>query len=77
MSEQVKIEYNILVQWDEEASVWIATSDEIDGLILESEQLDALLAKVTNAVPELLDLNKQVPASKLTVNIESRQLECV
>ena len=49
--------------WDEEASVWVATSDDIPGLVLESGSFDALLERVRFAVPELLDLNasKKMP----------------
>ncbi len=43
--------------WDEEASVWIATSKDIPGLVLESGSFDALVERVRYAVPELLELN--------------------
>ena len=41
---------------DEDASVWIAISDEIP-IALESESLDTLIGRVKLAVPELLELN--------------------
>jgi len=50
-------EYEIIFFWDDEASVWIAESDDLPGLILESDSFDALVEKVKNAVPELLELN--------------------
>ena len=50
-------EYNINVLWDAEAAVWVATSEDIPGLVLESGSLDALTERVKNAVPELLALN--------------------
>ena len=50
-------EYLIDLIWDSEAAVWIASSDEISGLILESGSLDALIERVKFAVTELLDLN--------------------
>lgn len=43
--------------WDPEASVWVATSDDIPGLVLESGSFDALLERVRFATPELLELN--------------------
>lgn len=43
--------------WDPEAGVWIATSDDIPGLVLESGSFDALLERVRFAAPELLELN--------------------
>lgn len=54
-------EYKVLLTWDNEASVWIATSDDIPGLILESGSADALIERVRHAVPELLELNNQNP----------------
>ncbi len=50
-------EYLIRFQWDSEASVWIATSDDVPGLILESGSFDALIERVRFAVPELLELS--------------------
>jgi len=51
------MEHTVQANWDEEAGVWIATSDTIPGLVLESGSLDALIEKVRFAVPELLSLN--------------------
>lgn len=51
------MEYTVNLLWDNEASVWIATSEDIPGLILESGSFDALLERVRFAVPELLELN--------------------
>ena len=50
-------EYTIKLEWDPEANVWIATSDDVPGLVLESGSLDALIERVKYAVPELLELN--------------------
>ena len=32
--------------WDEEAAVWIATSNDIPGLVLESGSFDALVERL-------------------------------
>ena len=50
-------EYNIKFQWDADAAVWIATSEGVPGLVLESGSLDALMERVKLTVPELLELN--------------------
>ena len=50
-------EYIVNFVWDDEAAVWIASSDDIPGLILESGSLDALIERVRYAAPELLELN--------------------
>ena len=52
--------------WDPEASVWVATSDDIPGLVLESGSFDALLERTRFAVPELLELNAAVSPLSLT-----------
>ncbi len=43
--------------WDNEAAVWIAKSDDLPGLVLESGSCDALIEKVKYTVPELLELD--------------------
>lgn len=49
--------YKIKFVWDNDATVWIATSDDIPGLVLESGSFDALVERVRYAVPELIELN--------------------
>lgn len=34
--------YTVNLLWDADASVWVATSDDIKGLVLESGSLDVL-----------------------------------
>lgn len=53
------MEYMVTFTWDNEADVWIATSKDIPGLVLESGSLDALMERVRFAIPELLDINQQ------------------
>jgi predicted RNase H-like HicB family nuclease len=43
--------------WDAEASVWVAESDDVPGLITEAETMDALMHKLEVLIPELLDEN--------------------
>ena len=59
------MEYKVKLMWDDEASVWIATSDDIPGLVLESGSLDALIEKVRYAAPELLEMNEKIQSGKL------------
>lgn len=51
------MKYNVILTWDEEANMWVATSDDIPGLVLESNSYDALIEKVKIASPELSELN--------------------
>lgn len=47
----------IRAEWDDEANVWVATSDDVPGLVTEAETMEALSAKLDVMVPELLDAN--------------------
>ena len=51
------MEYVVRLTWDNDAGVWVATSDDIPGLVLESGSFDALLERIRFAAPELLALN--------------------
>lgn len=67
--------YNVNLTWDPEAAVWIATSEDIPGLVLESGSFDALVERVRFAAPELLELNgMSLPA---TLTFLSRRQERV
>lgn len=44
-------------EWDDEAEVWVATSDDVPGLATEADTLEALSAKLQIMVPDLLDAN--------------------
>ncbi|MGH9784792.1 MAG: DUF1902 domain-containing protein [Terriglobia bacterium] len=49
--------YQVLAQWDSEAGVWVAESDDVPGLVAEAESLNALREKLRVLIPELLELN--------------------
>ena len=51
--------YTVNLLWDTDASVWVATSEDIKGLVLESGSLDVLIERVRMSVPDLLKLNNQ------------------
>lgn len=51
--------YTVNLLWDADVSVWVATSEDIKGLVLESGSLDVLIERVRMAVPDLLKLNHQ------------------
>jgi hypothetical protein len=54
------LEFCIAASWDAEAQVWVATSEDVLGLVTEAPTLDALMEKLRVMVPELLELNGQV-----------------
>ena len=47
----------VRAEWDEEAQVWVATSDDVPGLATEADTMEALCAKLEIMVPELLSAN--------------------
>jgi hypothetical protein len=56
--------YGVNAEWDDEASVWVATSSDVPGLVTEAGTLDGLIEKLRVMVPELLELNGLLPAAQ-------------
>lgn len=54
--------YFVRAEWDDEAAVWVATSDEVPGLVTEAQTIEALDTKLKSVVPELLQANGCMPA---------------
>ena len=48
---------SVQAQWDAEAGVWVASSDDVPGLVAEAASLDELFRELQSLVPELLALN--------------------
>ena len=44
-------------EWDPEAGVYVATSDDVPGLVAEAATPSALQEKLNVLIPELLELN--------------------
>lgn len=53
----------IRADWDSEANVWVATSDEVLGLATEAETLPELIQKLERMLPELMVENGQLEAN--------------
>ncbi len=49
--------YEIRAEWDSEAGVWVASSDEVPGLATGADTFEALIEKLRIVVPELLEEN--------------------
>jgi predicted RNase H-like HicB family nuclease len=49
--------YEILAQWDREAGVWVAESEDVPGLVAEADSPNVLAQKLRTLIPELLELN--------------------
>ncbi len=70
------MKYVVTLVWDDETAVWVATSDDIPGLVLEAGSFDALIERIRFAAPELIELN--APAAKeFTLSFVSERSELV
>jgi hypothetical protein len=47
-------EFTVRANWDDEAQVWIAVSEDVPGLCCEAPSLEGLIDIVRGLVPELL-----------------------
>jgi len=50
--------YHVHADWDPEAGVWVATSDDVPGLATEAPTVEALAEKLRIMIPELLEENQ-------------------
>lgn len=65
------INYRIKSLWNSDAKVWIATSQNVPGLVLESSSFDALLERIRITISELLKMNnKKQPVYNLIFEAE-------
>lgn len=62
--------FKVHADWDDEAEVWVATSDDVPGLVTEASSLDNLVKKLQVLIPELLDENGYVDDDHLDVPFE-------
>ena len=44
-------------RWDDEAHVWIATSNDVPGLVVEADTWPSMIQEVKLVLPELLELS--------------------
>jgi hypothetical protein len=57
-------------QWDDDAHVWIATSHNAPGLVVEAGSWQAMIDEVRAVLPELLALN-QAPVGDLALTFRA------
>jgi predicted RNase H-like HicB family nuclease len=65
----------VRAEWDEEAGVWVATSDDVPGLATEEENLDKLIVKLKVMIPELLAANTENQEDNIPFEILTRRFE--
>lgn len=57
--------------WDEEASYWVAESDDVPGLATGAATLEELLSKLRVMIPELLELNALPRRGDLPISLRA------
>jgi hypothetical protein len=72
--------YQVSAFWDEEAAVWIATSDDVPGLATEADTIEALSQKLRDVVPDLLLSNHVISADyvgAIAIQLTSHRQELI
>ncbi len=62
--------YHVKAEWDEEAQVWVASSDDVPGLATGADTFEGLIEKLKIAIPELLVENGLLASDTDNVSFE-------
>ena len=65
----------VRAEWDEEARVWVATSDDVPGLATEADTMEALVDKLKVMIPELLEANGVTDFGEVPFELFTRRFE--
>lgn len=61
----------VYATWDDEAKVWVATSEDVPGLATEADSCELLVEKLKVMIPELLDANGRGDGSEVPFSVRS------
>jgi len=64
--------YHVNAEWDDEAGVWVASSEDVPGLATGADTLEALIEKLKIVIPELLEANGLLTAGVEDVSFAIR-----
>ena len=65
----------VRAEWDEEAQVWVASSDDVPGLATEESTIEGLIEKLKVMIPELLEANGESTDAQVPFEILTRRFE--
>ncbi len=65
----------IRAEWDEDAAVWVAISDDVPGLATEEATLEGLIRKLKVMIPELLEANGEKVEYEIPFEVFTRRFE--
>ena len=74
-----QITFKVEAFWDSDAEVWVATSDDVPGLLTKAFTIEVLTQKLREIIPELIILNKIVPpdVGSITFELTSHRQELI
>ncbi|MEX0961076.1 MAG: DUF1902 domain-containing protein [Burkholderiales bacterium] len=67
--------YYVHAVWDEEARVWVASSEDVPGLATEADTAEALIEKLKVLIPELLAFNGRTETGPIAFELLTRRFE--
>ena len=60
----------VKAEWDDAVSVWVATSDDVPGLVAEASSLESLRPKLLGMIADLIELNGiDIKLSEIPVHV--------
>jgi len=63
----------IRAEWDHDASIWSATSDDVLGLATEADSIEVLFNKLSSMIPELMVFNKLTDQPEIVYEVLARK----
>lgn len=57
--------YHVKAEWDANAEVWVASSDDVPGLATGADTFESLVEKLKVVIPELLEETAWLPLAPL------------
>jgi predicted RNase H-like HicB family nuclease len=64
------ITYHVTAEWDDDARVWVASSEDVPGLATGADTFEDLVEKLKIVIPELLVENGLLPVGTDSVPFE-------
>lgn len=69
----MKTEIVVRAVWDDSADVWVATSDDVPGLVIEAPSTDLLEAELKAIIPQLLIENRSHHTGGIDIPVQLLQ----
>lgn len=67
----------VKAEWDAEARVWVATSDDVPGLVAEADTIEGVLDDIRALIPDLLELNGIAHDGRIRVDLTAARNDAI